>query len=43
LGGLIMTVPPIAIYLAVFLVLFGLWVRNANNKRAGYVQAENRL
>jgi putative membrane protein len=43
LGGLIMTVPPIAIYLAAFLVLFGLWVRNANNRRAEYVQVENRL
>jgi putative membrane protein len=30
LGGLIMTVPPIAVYLAAFLVLFTLWVRDSD-------------
>jgi putative membrane protein len=30
LGGLIMTVPPIAVYLAAFLVLFARWVRESD-------------
>jgi putative membrane protein len=30
LGGLIMTVPPIAVYLAAFLVLFTFWVRDSD-------------
>ena len=30
LGGLIMTVPPIAVYLAAFLVLFANWLRNSD-------------
>jgi putative membrane protein len=32
LGGLIMTVPPIAVYLGAFLVLFTLWVRDSDRR-----------
>ena len=32
LGGLIMIVPPMAVYLAAFLTLFGIWVRDSDQE-----------
>lgn len=32
LGGLIMIVPPLAVYLAAFLALFGIWVRDSDKQ-----------